>query len=146
MRRLGQNGAIMVRWEIIHWTCESLQYWCFYHQKQVFKQPECSTDSSIPSSYTNVTNQPTFGCANSSCLLTCDNQIRFYHTNLTTGKYAPQGISASISIAPSAKSGLPFFRHGAEFVGAKGVKVAQAFVEFNFLECGDLKGGRYLGV
>ena len=84
----------------------------------------------VPSSYTNVTNQPTFGCANSSCLLTCDNQVRFYHTNLTTGKYAPQGVSASIS----------------KFVGVKGVKVTQAFLELNYLDCKDLKGINYLGV
>lgn len=102
--------------------------------------------SVVPSSYTNVTNQPTFGCANSTCLLTCDDQIRFYHTNVTTGKYAPQGVSASISIAPSPKSGLSFFPHGAEFVGAKGVKVTQAFLELNYLDCKDLKGSTYLGV
>ena len=100
----------------------------------------------FPSSYTNVTNQPTFGCANSSCLLTCDEQIRFYHTNVTTGKYAPQGVSAGVSIAPSAESGLSFFRDGANFVGAKGVKVTQAFLELNYLDCKDLKGLSYLGV
>ena len=28
----------------------------------------------------------------------------------------------------------------------RGVKVAQVFVEFDFLNCGDLKGWSYLGV
>ena len=137
----------MAMWEIIHWTCKSLQQLLsLYYPSKKLESRKAKLTNPPPSSYTNVTNQPTFGCANSSCLLTCDNQIRFYHTNLTTGKYAPQGISASVSIAPSAKSGLSFFRKGAEFVGVKGVKVAQAFVEFNFLECGDLKGLTYLGV
>ena len=35
---------------------------------------------------------------------------------------------------------------GKEFRGVRGVRVAQAFVEVNYLECGDLKGGVYLGV
>ena len=55
-------------------------------------------------------------------------------------------MSASILIAPSPKSGLSFFPNGKEFVGAKGVKVTQAFLELNYLDCKDLKGLSYLGV
>ena len=118
----------------------------FQYRRKNLRGRDAILTSLLTSSYTNVTNQPTFGCASSSCLLTCDNQIRFYHTNLTTGKYAPQGISTSISIAPSSKSRFSFFPDGAEFVDVKGVKATQAFLELNYLDCKDLKGITYLGV
>lgn len=98
------------------------------------------------SSYTNVTNQPTFGCANPTCLLTCDNMIRFFHTNITAGSFRPLGISGSVSLAPGAKSGVAFYPHGAEFQNVRGVKLDIAFIENNWRSCESLKGYQYMGV
>lgn len=98
------------------------------------------------SSYTNVTNQPTFGCADSTCLLTCDNMIRFFHTKITAGPVQPSGISGSVSLAPVAKSGVTFFPHGAKFKDVKGVKMDVAFIENNYRNCASLEGYQYMGV
>ena len=93
-----------------------------------------------------MTNQPTFGCANSTCLLTCDNMIRFFHTNITAGRFQPLGISGSVSLAPAVKSGVDFFPHGAKFRDVKGVKLDVAFIENNYRSCGSLKGYQYMGI
>ena len=94
----------------------------------------------------NVTNQPIFGCANTTCLLTCDNMIRFFHTNITAGPFQPVGISGSVSLAPAARSGVTFFPRGANFWDVKGVKLDVAFIENNYRDCNSLKGYQYMGV
>jgi len=71
--------------------------------------------------------------------------IRFFHTNITTGRFAPVGISGSVSLAPSAQSGLNLFPNGFNFVGVKGVKLDVAFLENNYRDR-DLKGYQYMGV
>lgn len=97
-------------------------------------------------SYTNVTNQPIFGCANSTCPLTCDNMVPFFHTNITAGLFQPVGISGSVSLAPAARSGVTFFPRGANFWDVKGVKLDVAFIENNYRDCNSLKGYQYMGV
>ncbi|KAL9098616.1 MAG: hypothetical protein Q9163_005760 [Psora crenata] len=96
--------------------------------------------------YANVTNQPYFGCANSSCLLTCGNMIRFFRTNLTQGRFRPIGIMGNVSLAASAESGVSIFPQGGVWRGVKGVNVDTAFIENNYLRCEDLKGFHYLGI
>lgn len=97
--------------------------------------------------YTNITNQPTFGCANNTtCLLTCDNMIRFFHTPITTSPFPPLGISGSVSLAPFSKSGVTIFPHGFKFQNVKGIKLDVAFLENNYRDCRSLQGFQYMGV
>ena len=96
--------------------------------------------------YTNVTNQPTFGCADSTCLLTCDNMIRFFGTNLTRGPYAPQGITGDVTLTPQSFSGVTSLPHGGTFRGVKGARFDVAFIENNFRDCREFKGYEYMGV
>ena len=102
-----------------------------------------ATADEVFSSYTNVTNQPTFSCAISTCL---DNMIRLFHTNITAGRFQPLGISGFVSLAPAAKSGVEFFPRGAKFLDVKGVKLDVAFIENKYRDCESLKGCKYIGV
>ena len=96
--------------------------------------------------YTNITNQPTFGCADSTCLLTCDNMIRFFGTNLTRGPYAPQGITGDVMLTPQSSSGVTSLPNGGTFQGLKGARFDVAFIENNFRDCREFKGYEYMGV
>ena len=88
----------------------------------------------VPSSqllnyFKNVTNQPSFADGK-----TCDLMIRFFNTSVTEAPYAPVAVKGSV------QSNIGPFTGYECFEDLRGVQVATAFIERNYLECSTLKG------
>lgn len=83
--------------------------------------------------FKNITNQPTF--ANG---ITCDNMIRLFNTNMSTGVYEPVQVRGTVvtNLAP--------WNEKVEWKGVYGVQIATPFIENNYLDCRTMQG--YTGI
>ncbi|CAM1508246.1 Fc.00g050940.m01.CDS01 [Cosmosporella sp. VM-42] len=79
--------------------------------------------------FKNVTNQPSFADGK-----TCDQMIRFFNTSVTEAPYAPVAVKGGV------RSNIGPFHGFKPFDGLRGIQVATAFIERNYLECSTLKG------
>lgn len=80
-------------------------------------------------SYKNITNQPIFGSTP-----VCDQFVRLFNTSIASGQYAPTMIKGDVSVVK------PFFPTTTTFRGVYGVKVDNAFIEYNVKSCESLQG------
>jgi hypothetical protein len=83
--------------------------------------------------FKNITNQPTF--ANGS---TCDNMIRLFNTDMSTGVYEPVQVWGTVvtNLAP--------WNEKVTWKGVYGVQIATPFIENNYLDCRTMQG--YTGI
>lgn len=81
--------------------------------------------------YKNFTNQPSFADGS-----TCDNMVRLFNTSVSSPPYAPVFVEGSVSAK------LEPFDTSQERVWRSvfGVRLATAFIEYNYESCQSLKG------
>lgn len=77
----------------------------------------------------NVTNQPDFFAGEM-----CDNFVRLFNTTSNEGVYAPKDVRGKVVVKE------PLFTPNEVFDGVYGLKVANGFIEHNYVQCETLKG------
>lgn len=100
------------------------------HATLQFSPLDPGTANPFPiAAYQNMTNQPIFGNGT-----TCDQQVRLFNSTINQGQFAPVPVRGSIV------SNLAPFDYSAGVNGVFGLLVDTPFVEFNGLDCQNLKG------
>jgi len=80
-------------------------------------------------SYKNITQQTTFSEGT-----LCVTQVAFYNTSISTGDHAAVAIKGKITVK------APYLPTDSHFENVSGVKVDEAFIEYNDQLCSNLKG------
>lgn len=69
--------------------------------------------------------------------------MHFFRTKVSLTDFTPVNINGSVSLANSALSNISIFPDGLKMGSVYGIKLAVAFLEYDYLDCQLLKGFEY---